>query len=136
MRGISILNFNKIQWKFKKLWRSKVCKKIGEIWKNTKNCCFCLVTFEKMKTYDNIKRIKKSAWCQTHAYQISSKNIENWQSYLGFKLWKEPFLLVISHLFSFLRFRRFFTISLLFFGAWWLLKPIFFNNFQFSITEL
>ena len=30
MRGISILNFNKIQWKFKKLWRSKVCKKIGE----------------------------------------------------------------------------------------------------------
>ena len=67
--------------------------------KNVKNCCFCLVTFLFIKIHDNIKRTQNSAWYQKATYQISSKNIENWQSYKGFKLWKSLYILIISLVF-------------------------------------
>ena len=42
-----------------------------------------------MKIYDNIKRIKNSAWLKEHACQISAEYNENWQSYQGLKLNKK-----------------------------------------------
>ena len=42
-----------------------------------------------MKIYDNIKRIKNSAWLQEHAWWISAEYNENWQSYLGLKLYEK-----------------------------------------------
>ena len=60
-----------------------------------------------MKIYDNIKRIKNSAWLQEHAWWISAEYNENWQSYLGLKLYKKLFLLVMSlekHVFSWITF--------------------------------
>ena len=42
-----------------------------------------------MKIYDNIKRIKNSAWLKEHACQISAEYNENWQSYQGLKLYKK-----------------------------------------------
>ena len=85
---------NKVQWeesayqisiKSNKNWQSykgpKFAKNGRKYEKNVKNCCFCLVTFLSFKIHDNIKKIKNSAWCKATTYQISSKNIENWQSY-------------------------------------------------------
>ena len=63
---IKVQSLQKNGWKYEKIWKIAV---------------FAWKLFLKMNTYDNINRIKNSAWCQTHAYQISSKNIENWQSY-------------------------------------------------------
>ena len=76
------------------------CKKIRN---NVKNCCFPLLTFLLLRIYNNIKRMKNSAWFKEHACQVSVEYIENWQSYQGLKLYKKAFFLVMSlekHVFS------------------------------------
>ena len=57
--------------------------------KKWKNGVFFLITFLLLKIYDNIKRIKNSAWLKEHACQISAEYNENWQSYQGLKLNKK-----------------------------------------------
>ena len=57
--------------------------------KKWKNGVFFLITFLLLKIYDNIKRIKNSAWLKEHACQISAEYNENWQSYQGLKLYKK-----------------------------------------------
>ena len=49
--------------------------------KKWKNGVFFLITFLLLKIYDNIKRIKNSAWLKEHACQISAEYNEKWQSY-------------------------------------------------------
>ena len=42
-----------------------------------------------MKFYDNMKKIKNSAWLQEHARQISAEYNEKWQSFQGLKLYNK-----------------------------------------------
>ena len=55
---------------------------------------FFLITFLLLKIYENLKRIKNSAWSQKHACQISVEYNENWSSYQGLKLYKKAIFIV------------------------------------------
>ena len=64
----------------------KMEKNVEKMWKID---VFFLITFLLLKIYDNLKRIKNSAWSQKHACQISVEYNENWSSYQGLKLYKK-----------------------------------------------
>ena len=82
-----------ISVRLNKTWQSYKGSKSGKIEKNVeknvKICCFFLITFYLLKFYDNMKRIKNSAWLQEHARQISAEYNEKWQSYQVLKLYNK-----------------------------------------------
>ena len=87
------IRLNKKWQSYKGSKSEKMEKNVEKMWKID---VFFLITFLLLKIYDNIKRIKNSAWLQEHAWWISAEYNENWQSYLGLKLYKKLFLLVMS----------------------------------------
>ena len=85
------IRLNKKWQSYKGSKSEKMEKNVEKMWKID---VFFLITFLLLKIYDNLKRIKNSAWSQKHACRISVEYNENWSSYQGLKLYKKAIFIV------------------------------------------